>query len=161
MKIGTDWVVFLGVRKRVGRGGLVKNGASWGLFGLKKKNNVARSFWYKMVLLGSLDRLVKIWHLYPPPLYKKQVRATLPSHPQGNVPEVTVPSPAPRYYAKDARHKARQENNKPYEPLNNLKNACLHACLRPVRHMLCVPLFLAGVFDFEELHMLNRDHLNY
>ena len=31
----------------------------------------------------------------------------------------------------------------------------------PLRHMLCVPLFLAGVFDFEELHMLNRDHLNY
>ena len=31
----------------------------------------------------------------------------------------------------------------------------------PLRHMLCVPLFVAGVFDFEELHMLNRDHLNY
>ena len=24
--------------------------------------------------------------------------------------------------------------------------------------MLCVPLFLAGVFDFEALHMLNRGH---
>ena len=27
-------------------------------------------------------------------------------------------------------------------------------------HMLYVPLFLARVSDFEELHMLNRDHLN-
>ena len=78
---------------------------------------------------------------------------------------MTVPSPPPppppADYARDARHKARQANNRAYEPLNDPKKACWHACLGPLSHMLCVPLFLAGVFDFEELHMLNRDHLNY
>ena len=31
----------------------------------------------------------------PPPLYKKHLRVTVPSHPRGNVPQVTVPSPPP------------------------------------------------------------------
>ena len=29
-----------------------------------------------------------------------------------------------------------------------------------LRNRLCVPLFLAGVFDSEELHVLNRGHKN-
>ena len=37
--------------------------------------------------------------VYPPPLYKKHLRATVPSLPRGNVPQVTVPSP-PRLLCK-------------------------------------------------------------
>ena len=29
-----------------------------------------------------------------------------------------------------------------------------------LRNRLCVPLFLVGAFDSEELHMLNRGHKN-
>ena len=46
--------------------------------------------------------------LHPPPLYKKNRRATVPSHPRGNVPQVMVPPPPPAYYARDKRHEARQ-----------------------------------------------------
>ena len=43
----------------------------------------------------------------PPPLHKKHLSATVPSHPRGDLPQVTVPSPPPpppAYYARDARH---------------------------------------------------------
>ena len=36
----------------------------------------------------------------------------------------------------------------------------LVACSALLRDRICVPLFLAGVFDSEELHMLNTGHRN-
>ena len=45
---------------------------------------------------STLAHVQKLMDHYPlPPLYKKHLRVTVPSHPRGNVPQVTVPSPPP------------------------------------------------------------------
>ena len=43
---------------------------------------------------------------------------------------------------------------------NDPKTACWDACSALLRDRLCVLLFLARVFHFEELHMINRGHWN-
>jgi hypothetical protein len=55
-------------------------------------------------------------------------------------------------YATDARHERKHAG----KPQNEPGTACWDACSALLRNRLCVPLFLAGVFDSEELHMLNR-----
>ena len=64
------------------------------------------------------------------------------------------------YYAKHARHKTRRADTKAYEQQNEPGTACWDECSALLRNRLCVPLFPAGVFDSEELHMLHRGHRN-
>ena len=52
------------------------------------------------------------------------------------------------------------QGTKAHEPQNEPGTACWDACSALLRNWLCVPPFLAGVFDYEELRMLNRGHSN-
>ena len=89
--------------------------------------------------------------LYPlPPLHSNRLCTTISSHPRGNIPQVTFPSP-PRLVCK-----GRTTRNKSCR----LLEGCWDACSALLRDRLCVPLLLAGVVDSEEMHMLNRGHRN-
>ena len=85
--------------------------------------------------------------LYPP-LYKKHLGATVSSQPQGNLPPSDGSLHHPDYYARDARHTARQANDRAYKPLNDLKKALVgdnNASHRSAIHRLnctLVSLFL-------------------
>ena len=47
-------------------------------------------------------------NIYPaPPVSSKRPRVTIPSHPQGNIPQTTVPSPHPQLL--DKRRATKQE----------------------------------------------------
>ena len=89
----------------------------------------------------------------PPPLHSNRLGATVSSHPRGNTPQVTVPSP-PGYYAKDTRQETSHADTRAYEPQHDPGTAKWDVCSALLKYRLCVPLFLAGVFDSEELHML-------
>ena len=93
------------------------------------------------------------------PLNSNHLHATVSSHPQGNIPQVTVPSPR-SYYANDPRHETKHADTRAYEPQNETETAYWDTYSAFLRDRFCVPLSLAGVFDSEELHMLNRGHRN-
>ena len=71
---------------------------------------------------------------YPlPPLDSNHLRATVSSHPRGNIPQVTIPSPPP--ITVQGTHDTKQD----------------------MRHEGIV---FWREYDFEELHMLNKGHWN-
>ena len=71
-----------------------------------------------------------------------------------------VPVPShPRLLCKP-RHETRRADTKAYKQQTEPGTACWDACSALLRNTLCVPLFLAGVFDSEELHLLHRGHRN-
>ena len=71
------------------------------------------------------------------------------------MPQVWFPS-TPVYYAEDPRHETRHADTRAYEPQNEPKTVYWDTCSALLRDRLCVPLLLVGVFDSEQLHMLNR-----
>ena len=95
----------------------------------------------------------------PHPLHSHRLRATVASHPWGNISQVTAPPP-PDYYAKDLRCEAKHADTRAHEPQNDPETASWDANSALLSDALCVPLFLVRVFDSEELHMLNRGHWN-
>ena len=67
--------------------------------------------------------------------------------------DISLAPPPPRYEKNHADTRA-------CEPQNEPGTACWDACSALLRNRLCVPLFLVGVFDSEELCMLNRGQKN-
>ena len=118
-----------------------------------------------LFLSKRLYKSVPLWctwgvtRKYPlPSLDSNRLRATVSSLPRGKLPQVTIPSSPD--YANDARHETSHADTTAYEPQNEPGTACRDAYSALLRNRLCAPLFLAGVFDSEELHMLNRGHRN-
>ena len=79
--------------------------------------------------------------------------------PEGTYPKRQIPRP-PNYYAKDPRHETRHADTRAYEPQNEPETACWDTYSALLKDRLCVPVFLAGVFDSEGLHTPNRGHRN-
>ena len=97
--------------------------------------------------------------MYPPsPLYSNRLCATVSSYPEGTYRDGSLAPP--RYYAKDPRHETRHADIRAYEPQNEPETAYRDTYSAFLGEGLCLPLFLAGVFDSDELHMLNRGHRN-
>ena len=82
----------------------------------------------------------------PNPVGSNRLRATVSPHHRGNIPKVAVPSPPPREHK---RHVTRSKTCKheAYEPQIDSETACWDACSALLRNRLCVPPFLARVFD--------------
>ena len=95
----------------------------------------------------------------PPPLRSCRLRATVSSHLRGNIPPSDGSLAPPKYYAEDARHETSHADTRAYESQDEPRTACGDACSALLGNRLG-PLFLAGVFDSEEVHMLNRGHRN-
>ena len=79
--------------------------------------------------LHSGMRLGHLLHrsmLYPP-LSSKRLRVTVPSHPQGNLPQVTVPSP-PGLLDKRRATQNKRANTRACEPQSDQETACRDAC---------------------------------
>ena len=56
--------------------------------------------------------------------------------------------------------KQNMQNTRAYEPQKDQETAHRDACSALRRDRLCMSFSLARVFDFEELHMLNKGHWN-
>ena len=78
--------------------------------------------------------------VYPPcPLHNDRLRATVSSHPRGNIPQVMVPSPA-IYYAKDPWHETRHADTRAYEAQSYPDTAYWGTCSALLRDRLCLPV---------------------
>ena len=106
--------------------------------------------WYSCSFLGTTPNLALLWSWDriectprpPPPPDSRRPHTMVSSHPHGRATR-----------NKTCRYRG-------ICTTNERGTVCWDACPAPLRNWPCVPRFLAGVFDSEELQSPNRGHRN-